>query len=119
MHRPWGHSQQELLLRDEGLGEQRKGLLSFEGGRGGPGSQKVGGGWVGVSAFSGVSEIGESGGTRGENGGSVEGRVHWMLPWNHSVPQGTPVLNHGRQDDQVTHLGGTYSELGGKAHMVT
>lgn len=57
-----------------------------------PGSRKVGEGQVGVSAFSEVSQTGESGGTRGENGGSVERRVHWMLPWNHSALQGTPVL---------------------------
>lgn len=39
-----------------------------------PDSRKVGGGWVGEPSSSGSRAIGKSRGTKGEHGGSVEGR---------------------------------------------
>lgn len=92
------------------------------------GSRKGGRGLAGVSAFSGVRlervvELGER----------MEGL------WNAGFTgcyRGIPLLsrgplccletprsrvNHGRQDDQMTHMGTgvTCSELGGKAHIAT
>lgn len=80
-----GPSVEEVLLWHEGLGRWRKGLLRILALRGpwregeeSPDSRKVGGGRVGAPSFSGLRAIGKSGGTRGEHGGCVEGRVHWI-----------------------------------------